>query len=335
MAQVRRTKRKVTPKKSKPRKKRRKSTSASTFRKDLSKNLRTLGLLFRKVLLWATLVFLIAMGILLFSEYKKGGDVKVALIEDAVKEVSPPVTAVKEKVPVRKEQEVSNLEIPSGYAYGKEQLIRREGYTLSYNATYKIPNWVAYELTAKKASATKVPRYKNFMPDPAVTSNTDFNYDYSASDYDRGHMVPAGDMKWSYEAMKETFYFTNICPQSPKLNGGIWANLEVQCREWAKANKVIYIVAGPVIKQDMERMGKNRIAIPTHFFKVVCTQLSNGRYEGVGFLFENRPYIKTKIKDMRVPIDEVEKMTGIDFFPSLPDEVEEAMESRVNNRFWF
>lgn len=336
MAKTRRTKKKVTPRKKKSKARRRSKSSAfSSFKKDFSKNITYTAKLLRKALLWALLVFIIAVLVLLFRESRANGTVSLPFLDSLFEDRKPLNSIIEEKEPARKIEKVLKLEIPSGYAYGKEQILRREGFTISYNADYKIPNWVAYELTADEAAATKVSRYKKFLPDPDVRGNTDFNYDYSANDYDRGHMVPAGDMKWSFQAMKESFYFTNICPQSPKLNGGIWADLEMQCRAWAKTKKVVFIAAGPVIEKEMEHMGKNRIAIPQQFFKVVCTQLADGSYEGVGFLFENRPYVKTKIKEMSVPIRSVEAVTGIDFFSVLPDEVEEAMETAVNERFWF
>ena len=159
------------------------------------------------------------------------------------------------------------------------------------------------------------------------------NEDYTRSGYDRGHLAPAGDMKWSAKAMRESFYLSNICPQKPKLNRGIWKDLEEQCRLWALDNGSLLIVTGPVITGDMKRLGKNRVAIPKAFYKVLCYHTVKG-YKGIGFLFENRDYKDNSLKSMAIPIDSVEKVTGIDFFPSIPDDQENEMEAAVDWSRW-
>ena len=211
----------------------------------------------------------------------------------------------------------------------KEQIIRHEGYTVSYNSDYRIANWVAYELTSKEAKSKKATRSNKFVPDPLVKGATALNEDYTRTGYDRGHLAPAGDMKWSMKAMRESFYLSNICPQDPDLNRGIWKELEEQIRLWASENGSLLVVTGPIITDDLRRLGKNRVGIPKRFFKVVCTQTA-GRPEGVGFLFDNRDYGDTSLRSMMIPIDSVESVTGIDFFPSLPDSIERPMEASVN-----
>lgn len=215
----------------------------------------------------------------------------------------------------------------------KEQIIRHEGYTVSYNSDYRIANWVAYELTAREARSKKAERSNKFVPDPLVKGATALNEDYTRTGYDRGHLAPAGDMKWSMKAMRESFYLSNICPQDPDLNRGIWKELEEQIRLWASENGSLLVVTGPIITDDLRRLGKNRVGIPKRFFKVVCTQTA-GRPEGVGFLFDNRDYGDTPLRSMMIPIDSVESVTGIDFFPSLPDSIERPMEVSVNKSCW-
>ncbi len=224
-------------------------------------------------------------------------------------------------------------EIPRLKNKQKEQIIKHEGYTVSYNSDYRIANWVAYELTSKEATSKKSRRSNKFVSDPMVKGATATNEDYTRSGYDRGHMAPAGDMKWSAKAMRESFYLSNICPQKPGLNRGIWKDLEEQARLWAKENGSLLIVTGPVITDDLRRLGKNRVGIPKTFYKVICT-IANGKPEGVGFLFDNKDYGKTSLKSMMIPIDSVEKVTGIDFFFSLPDSIENPVEAYVNDRSW-
>ena len=227
----------------------------------------------------------------------------------------------------------ANTEIPRLKEKRQEQVIKHEGYTVSYNSEYRIANWVAYELTATEAKSKKTERSNKFVPDPQVKGSTAMNEDYTRSGYDRGHLAPAGDMKWSAKAMRESFYLSNICPQKPKLNRGIWKDLEEQCRLWALDNGSLLIVTGPVITGDMKRLGKNRVAIPKAFYKVLCYHTEKG-YKGIGFLFENRDYKDNSLKSMAIPIDSVEKATGIDFFPSIPDDQENEMEAAVDWSRW-
>ena len=227
----------------------------------------------------------------------------------------------------------ANIEIPRLKEKRQEQVIKHEGYTVSYNSEYRIANWVAYELTATEAKSKKTERSNKFVSDPQVKGATAMNEDYTRSGYDRGHLAPAGDMKWSAKAMRESFYLSNICPQKPKLNRGIWKDLEEQCRLWALDNGSLLIVTGPVITGDMKRLGKNKVAIPKSFYKVLCYYTEKG-YKGIGFLFENRDYKDNSLKSMVIPIDSVEKVTGIDFFPSIPDEQEKEMEATVDWSRW-
>ncbi|MGM9758926.1 MAG: DNA/RNA non-specific endonuclease [Parabacteroides sp.] len=248
--------------------------------------------------------------------------------------VSTPKKKETSSVPTRKAvPQPDQLEIPHLKNKQKEQVIRHEGYTVSYNSDFRLPNWVAYELTAKEAKSDKAQRSNKFVPDPDVQGASAGNEDYTRTGYDRGHMAPAGDMKWSLKAMRESFYLSNICPQAPGLNRGKWNDLEGQCRLWAKENGALWIVTGPLIEEDLPRMGKNNVAIPKTFYKVICTIINN-EYKGIGFLFENRDYDEEPLSSLAVSIDRVEKVTGIDFFPSLPDEQEKRMEREVDLSVW-
>lgn len=227
----------------------------------------------------------------------------------------------------------AHTEIPRLAVKRSEQIIKHEGYTVSYNSNYKIANWVAYELTAKEAKSKKNERSNKFVMDPAVKGASATNEDYTRSGYDRGHLAPAGDMKWSAKAMRESFYLSNICPQKPGLNRGIWKELEEQARLWAMDNGALLIVTGPVITDDMKRLGKNRVAIPRSFYKVFGMLTEKG-YKGIAFIFENRDYKNTSLKSMAIPVDSVEKVTGIDFFPSLSEDQQKKMEATVDWHSW-
>lgn len=226
-----------------------------------------------------------------------------------------------------------NVEIPQLLAKRKEQIIRHEGYTVSYNSDYKIANWVAYELTSDEAKSKKAERSNKFVPDPQVKGATAENEDYTRTGFDRGHLAPAGDMKWSVRAMRESFYLSNICPQKPGLNRGIWKQLEEQSRLWALDNGAVWIVTGPVLSGELKRLGKNGVGVPVSFYKVICTVTDN-KFDAIAFLLDNRDYDNVSLKSMVIPVDSVEKVTGIDFFPSIPDEQEKKMEASVDWNSW-
>lgn len=269
-------------------------------------------------------------GIFLYLNYVPEDRAK-NVVDTVIKKLPEIIESQQAEVKLKKEDLPTGAEIPVLKNGNKEQLIKHEGYSVSYNPDFKIPNWVAYVLTEDKVNNAKVKRHNKFVPDPEVKGATALNEDYSKTGYDRGHMVPAGDMKWSEKVMRETFYFSNICPQDRGLNGGVWNDLEMTVRVWAKEKGVIYIVTGPVIEKDLKRLGGNRVGVPRLFYKVVCDP---EKAQAIGFLFENRDYKQTSPRDQAVSVDRIEEVTGIDFFPQLPDKIEKEMEAKVNLNHW-
>lgn len=227
----------------------------------------------------------------------------------------------------------SGAELPHCKKASSEQIIEHKGYTVSYNSDYCLANWVAYELTLKEVKSNIADRSNKFVRDPKVKGASAENGDYTRTGYDRGHLAPAGDMKWSEQAMRESFYLSNITPQKPGLNRGVWKDLEEQCRMWAADNGKLLIATGPVLSPDLKRLGKNRVAIPKKFYKVIC-MIENNHYESVGFIFDNKDYDRVSLRSMMCPVDLVEDLVDIDFFYNLPDSIEEEMESHVNTNAW-
>ena len=211
-------------------------------------------------------------------------------------------------------------------------VVEHTGYTVSFNSETKIPNWVAYELTAEKVAGT-VKRDNGYYPDPDIKAPQADNNDYRSSGWDRGHMAPAGDMKWSKEAMHESCYFTNICPQNRNLNAGDWNTLENKCRSWAQRYGSVQIVCGPIVGEMKQgTLGDNHVAIPDAFYKVLLVKMGEG-YEGVGYVFENKAGHRA-LNTYAMSIDEVEALTGYDFFHSLPDKLERMVEAEVHQEVW-
>lgn len=212
-----------------------------------------------------------------------------------------------------------------------EQLVAYPGMDISFNERMHIPNWVSWELTDTEA-AGQVEREKKFYNDPQVKGCAE-TYDYSYSGYDRGHMAPAGDMKWSQEAMHGSFSMANICPQASSLNTGAWKRLEEKCRQWAKADKSIIIVCGPVLTDSIrEYIGDTRVAVPKRFFKVILDTNRNPM-RGIGFIMPNDK-VPGGMQAAAVSIDEVERVTGHDFFSALPDDIENAVEQQCDFHYW-
>ena len=226
-----------------------------------------------------------------------------------------------------KRADTSRMEIPVMPEEKQGQIIQHTGYTLSYDAKNKTPQWVAWELTNEETRG-KEERTNDFQPDPQVIGTQVVTFDYSGSGYDRGHMAPAGDMKWSKQAMQESFYMTNICPQDHHLNTEDWNDLEMKSREWARRYGKVYIACGPIYKGIRnEYIGEHRVKVPDAFFKVILIDDARKSY-ALGFLFENQPG-ERPLKEYLVSVDEIEKLTGMDFFSILPDEVENRLEAEI------
>lgn len=202
---------------------------------------------------------------------------------------------------------------------------------VSFNADHHIPNWVSWELTRDHTNGP-VARTDNFLNDPRVYG-CPTTYDYTRSGYDRGHMSPAADNRWSETAMKECFYMTNICPQVHEMNAGAWEVLEQRCRQWAVADSAIVIVCGPVLTDNLtERIGTIGVTVPQRYFKVIVAPYSNPP-RGIGFIMNNGE-VPGGIQACAHSIDEVEQITGHDFFHTLPDDLEQQLESQCNFTQW-
>ena len=216
------------------------------------------------------------------------------------------------------------LELPKYDA--DDTIIKHRGYTLSYNSKYKQANWVAYLLT-KDETVKRFQRGEFFAPDPMIPG-TDFKVDYLKSGYDRGHLAPAADMGYSMETMVQSFFYTNMSPQLPRFNRGVWKKLEMQVRNLAVEFDSLYVVTGPIFDSVMPTIGPHRVAVPKAYYKVLL-QKRNGNWLGIGYILTNSN-IKVDFKEYATNIDKVEEITGLDFFWRLEDKVEVSIEK---NRF--
>ena len=283
-------------------------------------------------------LLLIVLAIILIL---RGSDDEEAFPLDSIEEKQPEPLLdeelVKEKTdvnwPKAKENADVNwpkaMEVPAQMTGVKEQLLKRDGYWASYNKDRKVPNWVAWHLTAAHTRGGNQRDDITFEADYEVPFPRATDEDYFSSKYDRGHMCPAGDNKWDRRALMQTFKFSNICPQNHSLNKGDWNDLEMQSRYWAREMGDIYIVTGPIFYNGVKStIGKNKVAVPDAFFKVLLCD--NRKAKAIGFVYPNRGGHKEMTEYVK-SVDEIEKITGIDFFPKLEDALEEKLESASKN----
>lgn len=235
--------------------------------------------------------------------------------------------------PIPLSHEWRRIELPT-YYIESYQIIEYKGYTVAYDETSRLPRWVAYELTDEEANAKIAQRKgKSFRPDGIIQAVQAAQTDYRRSGWSHGHMAPAGDFKWDEEAMWETFFYTNCCPQDERLNNGSWNVLENCVREWAKQFGRVYVVTGPIIgKNRFGTIGKHRIVVPDAFFKSILVKTAEG-YQGIAFTMQNNPDSQ-RPEDCLMSINDLEELTGIDFFPMLDDSIEEKVEEQIQPRFW-
>ncbi|KRD10994.1 endonuclease [Flavobacterium sp. Root901] len=194
------------------------------------------------------------------------------------------------------------------------QIVKHTYYTLSYNEKFEQAEWVAYEL---KKEYLKNRNYKRpyFIEDPKVTTGSADWRNYKKSGYDKGHLCPAGDMEFSKDAYNDTFYTSNISPQKHEFNSGIWNRIEQKTRYWAEKYNDVYVVTGGVLKDSDKKIGTEKVSVPKYFYKIVLAK-SGKEHKAIAFLVPNEDSDKP-IYDFVVPIETLEKMTGIDFFPNL------------------
>lgn len=247
------------------------------------------------------------------------------------------------------------LELPAALKGIKERIVEHTGFTLSFNSAYNNPNWVAWELSSDETEGNGN-RGDEFYPDPEIPEpHRVTSDDYRGSGYDRGHMCPAADMKWSPAAMHDCFYMSNICPQTHALNSGGWQVLERACRRWARQEGRIYIVCGPVYgraggaaevrgmaEKGAPRTASSRkpkmigsehsVAVPDGFFKCVMS-LKDGEEKAIAFYYTNRTSQQT-MDSAVCSVDDIEALTGMDFFVNVDSRLEKRIEAVYSLKDW-
>ena len=240
-----------------------------------------------------------------------------------------------------KEEEIVARHFPYGLpqppsnAANEEMLLQNE-WVIWYDSDLRMPLWVAYRFTKAEAKRKVYPRLDCFRRDPRLSdSDASLCEDYKSSGFDRGHLLPANDAKRNQAMMDNSFLLSNMAPQLGNFNQKIWMRLETHVNDWAEESGV-YVVTGAIFDRNNDRLRdsddqvarippKNRVGRATHFYKIIMHQRPSGVIDTISFLMphDNRlfgandgrdAYLKTKIAS----IDDIEEMTGIDFFPNMP-----------------
>lgn len=209
--------------------------------------------------------------------------------------------------------------------------IYHRAYTVAFQTRWHQPRWVAYQLTRSEVGGGE-PRRK-FTPDPAIASMTALDAYYKNSGFDRGHLAPAADMAFDNEAMKQSFYFSNVSPQVPSFNRGIWKQLEERVRAWAARYDSLYIATGPLFLREDTAYVKGYLPVPTHFYKALLVHCQ-GRWQAVAFCLPQSATGTESYWLYSLTVDSLQRVSGLDFFSLLPDELEYPAERRVDLQFW-
>lgn len=212
-----------------------------------------------------------------------------------------------------------------------KQIVHHEGYSLSYSESHEQAEWVAYELKKSHLSNTNFKR-PYFQVDKAVKTKAAHWRNYKKSGYDKGHLCPAGDRKYSKSAFDETFLTSNISPQKNAFNAGVWNRLEQKVRYWAKKYDGVFVVTGGILEDNLKTIGEEEVAVPNRFYKVLIDN-NTGKTKVIAFLLPHKNSNKP-LYEFVVSVDDIEELTGIDFFSELEDSVENKLEASSSYKDW-
>lgn len=225
----------------------------------------------------------------------------------------------------------TNLALPK--ISSDDDIVNHIGFSASYNHNTLCPNWVAYELTAEKVKGSFKGK-ESFRWDPVLKGRQSNREDYkNDQQWDKGHMAPKADMKWSVQAYEESYYLTNICPQNHNFNAGVWCSLEKLVRRMAIKYGRAYIIAGPIIGDGINgTLGKSKVCIPDKFFKAILIPKDNS-YSAIAFVMNNSPKNKP-LKLCAMSVDHLERIVSLDLFTGLDDKTEQLVESQLIYSDW-
>ncbi len=246
-------------------------------------------------------------------------------------DIKPPIE-IPDGQPKSRKNKPLESQVPAEILPDSEgEMLRHTWFALGYSEDHEQAEWVAYELTRERLNENWAERPNTFRPDPDVRTESATPRDYTSSGYDKGHLCPAADMAFDADAIDETFLMSNISPQVPAFNMGIWRELEELTRDWARRFDRLYVVTGPVLSQPvLDQIGFNKVSVPTAFYKVL---LAPEQHRAIAFILPNERSEKL-VTEFACSIDQVESVTGIDFFPNLLKGLDEELEGSLDKDAW-
>jgi endonuclease G len=190
---------------------------------------------------------------------------------------------------------------------------------------------VVHEIKRERLNENWAARPNTFRPDFEVRTESATPRDYNSSGYDKGHLCPAADMAFNEVAIDETFFMSNMSPQVPGFNAGIWRELEELSRDWGRKFQKIYVVTGPVLSQPgLGQIGQTKVTVPSWFYKVLYAP---DQHKAIAFILPNTVSDRP-VMDYACTIDKVEKTTGLDFFPKMLNGLNEELEGSLDKAAW-
>lgn len=234
------------------------------------------------------------------------------------------------------------MEDLKSYGLPSTDYLEHTAYCFEYSEDHEQSKWVAHMITPEVEELGSG-RTNDFRIDPLVLTGTAeqndyFNYDptrkegdqYDGFGYDRGHLAPSADFRWYGEAVSESYYYSNMSPQHPDLNREKWADLESMLRSYVIRNNVpLAIITAPVLTDDLSKIKQspNRLSIPKFYLKIAYDHTNK---RAIGFLMANKE-LSRPLDMYTITVDELEKLTGYDFFPN----IDESIEATYDVKEWF
>ncbi len=214
----------------------------------------------------------------------------------------------------------------------KDALVKHSALILQYNEEHEQADWVAHKISVDILTGAQG-RTNDFRADPKVSTGTAEKDDYWYSGFDRGHLAPSADFRWSQKAVSESYYYSNMSPQRPEFNREAWADLENTLRRYVEEKqRPLYVVTGPYYSEKPKKLGDNKVSIPQYYFKTALDYTAD-TIAGVAFLMPNAQ-CEYPVFSYALTIDSLESITGINFYHQLPDSAENIAESIYDYDYW-
>lgn len=294
------------------------------------------------------LVVFILVFQLSFSVYSQNFPPQITELESELETMKAREVSIKSEIEGLKLEHYGKMVRTNGLpkAEAGEKIIHHHLISLVYSEKHEQAKWVAH-LVPPEVMQGNVGRTNDFRPDPMIKTGSaveadyflkkqkeDGSFDYDGFGLDRGHLAPSADFRWSQTALSESYFYSNMSPQYPDFNRGVWADLEARMRGYIFRNpkSTLYIVTGPVLIDDLPHIerGMNKVSIPKQYFKVVADL---NLKKAIAFVLPNEASVKM-LSTFAMSIDDAEKLTGIDFFPEIDDELENMMEAQKIVNDW-